>query len=114
LGNKVSYFDVSSLDERRLLATVEAGPLPDLLRLVFSEEEVEIYQMHRGGMSLADIGVALEQDRFKIHRKLVEIKSNIRFLLRVKRAVKVLPRLVGFLCPPQCPFRDKSEGGEFR
>lgn len=114
MANKVSYFDVSTLDERRLLATIEAGPLPDLLRLVFSEEEIEIYQMHRGGMSLTDIGMALEQDRFRIHRKLCEVKSNIRFLLKIKKAVRALPRLVGFLCPPECPFKDKSEGKDFR
>jgi len=114
LANKVSYFDVNTLDERRLLATIEAGPLPDLLCLVFTEEEKEIYQMHRGGMSLTDIGLALDQDRFKIHRKLCEIKSNIRFLLKVKSAVRALPRLVGFLCPAQCPFREKSEGKDFR
>lgn len=108
MGNKVSYFDVSRLDERRLIAATKAGPLPDLLRLVFSEEEREIYQLYRAGMSLSKIGQALQQPRAMIHRKLSLIKNNVRFLLLVKEAIQTLPRLIEDFCPTECPFCDRE------
>lgn len=108
MANKISYFDVSRFDNKRLVVATEASPLPDLLRLALSKEEREIYQLYRSGMSLSKIGEALEQDRAKIHRKLCAIKSNLRFLLRVKEIIETLPRLVKDFCPTECPYRDRE------
>jgi hypothetical protein len=104
--NKLAYADFTGEKEELLVQKLEASPLPDLLRLVFSEEEREIYQLYRAGMSLAKIGQALGQDRLQIYKKLCIIKSNIRFLLKVKKVIKILPRLIKDFCPPECPFRE--------